>query len=232
MLRILWNSLVNAYDGAFQIILANLLWTLFVIAIVQVPALFSEGLLVVFGIVVIVAGIAAAFTGLYYATFQVASSEPADWKNFFTGIRTYYWAGLRWTLINGVILFSLIFYFFVLLERPEIWAVALLGLDLGIMAFWILLQLITFPLMFMQEKSSFLQATRNALVFFARWPGFTFTFLAPILVLFVLSLLFWPLFLFLTTGLMAYLGSYAVYYRIQSDLHPELFADPRQEKRS
>ena len=229
MLKVLWTSLVYAYDGAFQIVLANLFWAFVVVAVVQISVFLTEGPLIIISILLMIGGVAAAFSGLYYATFQVASSEPVDWKTFFSGIRHYYWAGLRWTVINAVVLFSLIFYFFVLFERQELWAVALLGLDLGVMAFWILMQLITFPLMLMQEKPAFLQSLRNALVFFARWPGYTFTFLAPILVLFVAGLSFWPLFLFLVTGLMAYLGSYAVYFRIESDRRPELFADPRHE---
>jgi len=208
MLKILWTGLVNAYDGAFVIVLSNLAFVVLCIPIITVPL---------------------AVAGLYYTNYQLASGESIDWKTFFEGIKRYWWAGIRWTVINAIILFSLSFYCIFLLSRPELWASALVGLDLGIMAVWVLMQMLTFPMMILQEKPEFVRSLRNVLVFLLRWPGFSFTFLLPIVILVVVSLFFLPLWIFFSAGLIAYLGSYAVYYRVESERHPELFRDPRHE---
>lgn len=208
LLKILWGGLVNAYDAAFSIVLSNIYFLILSIPIITIPL---------------------AVSGLYYSTYQVASGESVDWKTFFEGIKRYWWAGIRWTLANAVVMFSLLFYFFLLIDRGEMWASALLGLDLGIMAFWVIMQTITFPMMLTQEKPSYVLALRNSIVFIVRWPAFSFAFIFPIVILVVASLYFPPLWIFISIGLVAFLGSYAVYYRIESELHPELFRDPRQE---
>ena len=115
------------------------------------------------------------------------------------------------------------------LDRGELWASALLGLDLGLLAFWVIMQFLTFPMMLIQEKPGLLMALRNSVVFIMHWPGFSFTFLLPIIILVVASIYLPPLWIFLSIGLVAFLGCYAVYYRIESDRHPELFKDPRHE---
>jgi hypothetical protein len=209
MLIILWNALVNAYDAAFMIIITNIFSVILCIPVITIP-------------------LAAA--GLFYTNFQIASGESVEWKTYFEGIKQHWWTGIRWTVVNGIVLFSLTFYFFFFLDREEIWAAALTGLVLGTMAIWILMMFLTFPMMMIQEKPSLLSSLRNSLVFILRWPGFSFTFLLPVILLLIVTLIFPPLGIFLSLGLVAYLCSYAVYYRIESDRHPELFTDPRQSR--
>jgi len=208
MLKILWSGLVNAYDAAFSIVLSNIFFIVLSIPVITLPL---------------------AVAGVYYTNYQIASGESVDWKTFFVGIKRCWWAGIRWTVVNGVVIFSLIFYFFFFLTRVEFWATALVGLILGILAFWVLIQFLLFPMMLIQEKQAYLLALRNTMIFIMHWPGFSFTFLFSIIVLVVASMFFPPLWIFLSIGLVAYLGSYAVYYRIESDRHPELFSDPRRE---
>lgn len=206
-LKILWSGLVNAYDAAFMIIISNIISMLLCIPIITIPL---------------------AVAGLYYTNFQLASGESVDWKTYFEGIKKHWWTGIRWTVLNGMVLFSLTFYFVSFVDRPEIWASMLTGLTLGVMAMWVLLMLLTFPMMLIQEQPGLINALRNSLVFILRWPGFTFTFLLPVLILVVVTLVFPPIGIFLSLGLVAFLSCYAVYYRIESDRHPELFGDPKQ----
>lgn len=215
-LKIFWRGLVNAYDAGLSIVLSNLFFLIFLM-----PAAIHPLLL----ILTLPWGIA----GLFHTNYLLASGELVDFKTFFEGIKLYWWAGVRWTLVNGVVIFSLVFYFFLFVDRGELWSTALLGLDLGILAFWVILQFFLFPMMLIQEKPAYLMALRNTLVFIMRWPRFSFTFLMPIIILVIASLYLPPLWIFLSMGLVAFLGSYAVYYRIESDRHPELFSDPRQE---
>ncbi len=205
-LKILWNGLVNAYDAAFAIILSNIYFVVLSIPIITLPL---------------------TFAGLFYTNFQIASGESVDWKTFFIGIKLFWWAGIRWTVINFIVLFSTIFYFYLFVERDELWSSALLGLDLGIMAFWILMMFMTFPMMLIQQKPAFLLSLRNTMIFFVHWPGFSFAFLVPMIILVVASAFFPPLAIFFSVGLVAYLGSYAVFYRIDSQNHPELYKDPK-----
>jgi hypothetical protein len=216
-IKILWNGLLNAYDGAFTIVLSNLFF-----AFLLTPAtLFPPVLLITLPL-----GVA----GLYYTNFQLASGESVDWKTFFEGVKLHWWAGLRWTIVNLVVLFSLTFYFFMFIDRSEIWSAGITGLSLGIMAVWVLLQFITFPMMLKQDKPSLLTALRNSLVFLVRWPGFAFAFLFPSVALAIISLFFPPIIIFLSAGLIAFLGSYAVYYKLTELSHPELLRDPRHEQ--
>ena len=153
MLKILWKGLVSAYDAAFSIVLTNIYFIIFSIPVVTLPL---------------------TIAGLYYTNFQIASGESVDWKTFFIGIKRCWWAGIRWTAANGLVIFSLVFYFFLFLERTEFWAILLLGLDLGVLAFWVILQLLMFPMMLIQEKQAYFLALRNTLVFIGQWPGFQF----------------------------------------------------------
>jgi hypothetical protein len=220
-LKVLWHSLVNAYDAAFMIILSNILAIFLIVPALLVPAL-------ILALPLGVLGAALAFTGMFYTNYQVATGESVDWKTFFEGIRLYWWPGLRWTVINGAVLFSMSFYFLAFSYSEESWASIVMGLDLGLMAIWVLLQLLTFPLMLHQEKPSFRMALRNALVFLMRWPTFSFTFLLPALLLIFITLIFPPIGIFLSLGLVAYLCCYVVYFRIEIERHPELFVDPKQ----
>lgn len=217
-LKALWRCLVNAYDAAFMIVLSNVLTIVLLLPALLVPVPILSLLLGMLGAV-------AGITGLYYTNYQIATGESVDWKTYFEGIRRYWWAGLRWSVINGMVLFSTSFYFIYFSYREESWAASIMGLDLGLMAIWVLLQMLTFPLMLHQEKPSFRTALRNALVFLLRWPTITFTFLFPSILLIILTLVFPPVGIFLSLGLVAFLCCYVVYFRIEVEKHPEWFAD-------
>lgn len=207
-MKILWGGLLNAYDGAFMIVLSNLFFAFLLLPIVTTPL---------------------AVAGLFYCNFQIAAGESVDWKTFFEGIKLYWWAGIRWTIVNVVVLFSLTFYFLMFVDRPDTLSAGVTGLSLGIMAVWVLIQFISFPMMLKQEKPAYLTALRNSLIFIVRWPGFAFAFLLPIVALAVITLFFPPIFIFLSAGLIAFLGSYAVNYKLTELTHPELLKDPRHE---
>ncbi len=207
-LKILWSGLLNAYDGAFTIILSNLFFSIMLVPIVTIPL---------------------AIAGLFYTNFQLAAGKSVDWKTFFEGIKHHWWTGIRWTVVNGIVLFSLTFYVTMFIDQQELWTAALTGLSLGLMAIWILIQCFSFPMMLKQEKPAYFTAVRNSLIFIVRWPGFSFAFLLPIIVLAVITLIFPPIFIFLSAGLIAFLGSYAVNYKLEEIAHPELVKDPRHD---
>jgi hypothetical protein len=219
-LIVLWQCLRNAYDAFFMIIFSNLAACALVILPFFIPIPLVAFPLAFFGL-------ALGVTGLYHTNYQLACSEPVDWRTFFEGIRRYFWPGLRWTLINTAVMFSMSFYLLFFASRSETWASILMGLDLGLMAVWILMQMITFPLMLHQEKPGFRSALRNSLVFLVRWPVISFTFMLPALLLIILTLFFPPVGVFFSLGLVAFLCSYLVYFRIEIDRHPELFADAK-----
>lgn len=229
-LKILWKALVNAYDAAFMIVLTNIYSVFLCVPIFLIVQVLLETMPQVAFIVFILTAvitISIAAAGLFYTNFQIASGKSVDWKTYFEGIKLHWWTGIRWTVVNAVVLFSLTFYFFFFLENDAVWASALTGLVLGIMAFWVLMMFLTFPMMMIQEKPSLINSLRNTLVFLVHWPGFSFTFLLPVIILVIATLVFPPLGIFLSLGLVANLSSYAVYYRIESDRHPEYFADPK-----
>ncbi len=222
-LKALWRSLINAYDAAFMIVFSNILTVVLLLPALVVPV-------PILSLLLAMVGASLGITGLYYTNYQIATGESVDWKTYFEGIRRYWWPGIRWSVINGVVLFSASFYFIYFSYSEEGWAAVIMGLDLGIMAIWVLLQMLTFPLMLHQEKPSFRTALRNALVFMMRWPTITFTFLFPAILLIILTLVFPPVGIFLSLGLVAFLCCYMVYFRIEVENHPELFDDPKQNR--
>ncbi len=158
--KVMLGGLYTAWDGFWMLWLVNIVWFILCLPVVTIPL---------------------AFTGLYYTMHEMANGESVDWKTFFEGIRRYFWAGLRWFGFVFLVAFVLAFYFLFFSSSggslTEDFKQILSGVPAGLVIVWAIINAFTFPLMLEQEKPAYLNALRNSMVFYLKWPGYTLAFI-------------------------------------------------------
>ena len=187
--KLIWDALLNAYDAGWELVLINLLWAVLSIPIITLPA---------------------TMAGLVYYTHELAHGESMEWKDFFIGIKKYFWPSMRCLLANLVVIFVLLFYYQYFGALNNSFTPIVMGLVYGFAFIWLLLSPFIFPLMIEQEKPALRTALRNSLVMWLKWPGVSI--LAIILFYFLVigsSYILIP-WILLTASLSAFLLSYVV----------------------
>lgn len=184
------DILLGAYYDLISLILVNIIWFLLTLPVVTaIPAL----------------------GGLYYATNRLAHQTPADWRTFLEGFRAHFWLSWRWGLMNvagfGILGSSLWFY-----SQVEAgWAGWVHALMIGLLLWWFMIQVLTYPFLLEQTDRRLPVALRNSLVMLVRRPLFTVLTGTSIGALILLSVyLMRPAWIFLTGSLCAYLANRAV----------------------
>ena len=150
--RLLWKALVNAYDAGWELVQINLLWFVLSIPIITLPV---------------------TTAGLAYYMHELAHGESMSWKDFFVGMRKYFWPSMRFLLLNLIIIFLLLFYHIYFSYLNNSFTPIIVGLIYGIGIIWLLLMPFVFPLMLEQKKPGLRNGLRNSLVMYLKWPGIT-----------------------------------------------------------
>jgi hypothetical protein len=150
--RLLWKALVNAYDAGWELVQINLLWFFLSIPLVTLPF---------------------TMAGLAYYMHELAHGESVGWKDFFFGMRKYFWPSMRYLLLNLVILFQLLFYRIYFTNLNNSATPYVIGLTYGVGIIWLLLMPFVFPLMLEQKKPGLRDGLRNSFVMYIKWPGVT-----------------------------------------------------------
>lgn len=171
----LWDTLVNAYDSALEVLKANLLWILLSLPILSLPA---------------------ATAGAYYFAFQLAQRRTADVSTFFEGIKLHAWAGYRFFLLNLIAILTLLVNISFYGRFQQQWATWLQGVMLGLLVVWLALNIFTFPLYLAQAEKKLRVALRNSMVFYLRQPGMCLSLIAFLFLLSAISTLLSPAWLF------------------------------------
>lgn len=178
--RLIYDGFLLTWDGFWVVWLSNLFWLALLIPVVTAPL---------------------AFAGLYTCAHGVVYGESLDWKSFFSGIKKYFGASLRWAGVNFLVCSILAFYVWLFSSGgnslSESWH-NFGGIPLAIVLLWWIVNMFTFPFMLVQEKPSYLNALRNSVVLFLKWPGQAFGFVLFNLVVIGLSL--WLRFPWLVLG--------------------------------
>jgi len=195
------DTFLNAWDGFWVIWLSQLLWLIFSIPIITMPL---------------------AFAGMYSSVHAVAMGESTTWKTFFEGIKSHFKLAVRWSLINLIVIGVLAFYIWFFSSNPYAFprdlSNAIEVLAVTILAMWLLTNQFTFPFMLVQEKPSMLQALRNSLVMFLKWPAMTFGFTVLILCSFVLAFAFRFFWVIFSASMPAFLACSCVKYAMEEAL--------------
>lgn len=151
--RLIKDGFLTLWDSFWIVWLSNFLWLVLCLPIVTIPL---------------------AFAGLYACARALAHRKSPGWRSFFTGIKIYAGASLRWTGANLFVYFLLAFYIWFFSFRAgnltDAWRN--LGYVFAVLALlWLSLNMYTFPFMLEQEKLSYLNALRNSTILFLKWPG-------------------------------------------------------------
>lgn len=168
--RLIYDGFLLTWDGFWVVWLSNLFWLALLIPVITAPL---------------------AFAGLYACAQGVVYGESLDWKSFFGGIKKHFGASLRWAGVNLLVFSVLAFYVWLFSGGENSLSASWRnfgGVPLVIGALWLVVNMFTFPFMLVQEKPSYRNALRNAIVLFLKWPGQSMGFVLFNLVVVALSL--------------------------------------------
>lgn len=167
----LWDTLLDAYDSALEVLKANLLWFLLSLPVVSIPA---------------------AAVGAYYSSYKMAQRTTVNIGTFFEGIRLYVWAGYRFFLLNLIVIVILAVNFSFYGRIQEQWATWVQGIIVGLLIIWLALNIYTFPLYLAQTEKKLRVALRNSMVFYLRQPAMCLSLIAFLFLLAAISTLLSP----------------------------------------
>ena len=157
--RLLYQGLIAAWDGFWVVWLSDVFWLVLLLPLVTAPL---------------------GFAGLYECAHGLANGTSITWRTFFGGIRRHWGAAYRWALFNLGLIVLLVFYvWFATSGKVNLTTLTgslLTGIPLGLVVLWLVINQFTFPFMLIQAKPSYLNALRNSLVIFVKWPGVTLGF--------------------------------------------------------
>jgi hypothetical protein len=206
--RLIYQGLLAAWDGFWIVWLSDVLWLILCLPIITIPY---------------------AFSGLYACTHGLAYGESLDWKSFFSGAKRYLGTSLRWTGFNLLVILVLVFYiwFFYTTGRSLFPSGLefLIYIPVVLIFFWWIINMYTFPFMLAQQKPSYIQALRNSLVLFLKWPGIALGFSLINLAVIALSILLRFPWIVLGASLPALLACVCVKYVISQTLQSGTFAE-------
>jgi uncharacterized membrane protein YesL len=192
--RLLWKGLVNAYDAGWDLVLVNLLWVILSLPIITLPF---------------------TMAGLAFYTRELAHGDSVNWKDFFRGIKEYFWPSMRYLLLNLTIFFLISFYYLYVGSFEGNLKLVFTVLIYSIVVVWLLYMPFIFPLMLEQKKPSLRTALRNGLVLILKWPGIALLVEILVYILIVASSYFIIPWFFLTASLCSFLLSYVVMIKVE-----------------
>ncbi len=150
--KVFSDSLRDFYDDGALLIAVNVLWVGLSLPLITLPP---------------------ATGGLYYVTNRIAHGYAAQVRTFFEGFRQYFIKSWQLALANLLVLavtwVNLVFYG----QLNNLWIRLLRILLLYILAFWLAMQIYTFPLLLEQEHKRLKLVLRNAALLVLADPVFT-----------------------------------------------------------
>ena len=188
-LRLFWKALVNAYDAGWELVLINMLWFILSFPIITLPI---------------------TMAGMAYYTHELAHGESISWKDFFIGIKKFFWPSMRYLLANLTFLFLVLFYLRLFGALNNSLTPIITGLIYGFAVTWLLLIPFVLPLMIEQEKPSLRTAFKNTIIMYLKWPGITIIVMILFYVLAIGSSYFLIPWVFITASLCSFLFAYVV----------------------
>ena len=159
-----------------------------------------------------------AFAGLYYETSQLAHNESVTRQIFFKGFKKYFLARYKWFFFNVIVVGLLLINVDLSIRFPQVlWLQNLRGVYWILLAFWMLLQIYTFPLLIQQEKPRLVRALRNSAILWFKHSIFSLLLSFAIIVWVVISLFLFPLWFVISASLIAYLANLGVVYLLSKE---------------
>ncbi|MCL4265968.1 MAG: DUF624 domain-containing protein [Anaerolineae bacterium] len=195
--HIIRAALRDMADDLFVTAVVNLLWLILTLLIVTAPP---------------------AIVALFYVGNRKAHGEVTEVSDFFFALRHYFWPAWRWGLVNVIILLFL--WGDVVLTgylSQSAFARFAQGFYLILLVIWLFLQLYALALMFEQEQPSLRLAWRNAAVMLGQNVGFSLALAAALVLVLLVSTLFFLVIMAAGGILVALIANHAVLNRLQID---------------
>lgn len=189
---LLGESLSDFYHHVYLMFVSSLLWLALCLPLVTLPP---------------------AAGGLYYVANQAIRGKRVDWRDFFVGLRRYFWSSWRiallCALVVGVSLFNIQFYS----HAGGAVGVLLGGAFVAAIILWLPIQFYLFPFVLEQEKDSLRLALRNSVVLLAFNLRYSFTLTLILAVATLLASIYALPLVWLMPALAALAGNRAVLER-------------------
>jgi uncharacterized membrane protein YesL len=192
-LRVWWRTLRHIYQRGYLYVWGTLCWALLTLPIVTAPA---------------------AWGGLVRMSHTALTSPTASLRDFWDGFKENLRRGLVVALVNVVIIVINVVNLLSYQGLVGLQYDLLRTVWIGSLAAWFSVQLYAFPLLYEMEKPSLVGAFRNAALMLLLNPLFTLLLWVGIVPIAILSSVFPALWLLLTGGIFAALGTIAVLDRL------------------
>lgn len=187
-------ALRDVADDLFVTAVVNLIWLILTLLIITAPP---------------------AIVALFYVGNRKAHGEVTEVSDFFFALRHYFWPAWRWGLVNVIILLFLwgdVVLTGHLSQSP--FARFAQGFYLILLVIWLFLQLYALPFLFEQEQPSLRLAWRNAAVMLGQNVGFSLALAAALVLVLLVSTLFFLVIMAAGGILVALIANHAVLDRL------------------
>ena len=193
--RIVFRSLKDVWEDAFQLALTNVVW-LFLSIVGPILAYlvwtyYPQPVLVWVSTILALLSLPLASSGMMHVTSRTAHGNAVHLSDLFAGIRRSFWISWLWLLANLVVLalvyISLGFYTN-LVQGPLEFLVG--GFWLAVALVWIMMQIYFWPLIVLQTKINMIRAWRNAFILVVQEPLFAMILALAIFLLTGLCIIF------------------------------------------
>jgi hypothetical protein len=192
--RVFRKTLSDLWDEMYVLVVVNVLWVALNVLVVTGPP---------------------ATAGLFVLTHRLACGKAVGLRDFFEGLRRYFWRSWLWAAVAGAGFFILGGDVVLIGSLSSTnYVIAIQGFFLMLLFLWAFVLLYAFPVILEQEQPSLRLALRNALVLFATNQAFSATLFGLALLVALLSTLLVAPWGIITVVFLALLGNHAVLDRL------------------
>ncbi|MHB1355255.1 MAG: YesL family protein [Anaerolineae bacterium] len=192
---IVWRSLKDAWEDAFQLALNNVIWLLAValgpIAFLGVSQFIPNPILLGFTVLLTALVLPLATVGMFCVTNRSAHGKAVHVSDLFDGVKRFWWRSWIWFFVNililGMVGYSLYWYTGLVGGYVKF---LVGGFWLGVALVWMLMQIYFWPLMIEQGTPNILRAWRNSFVLVIREPLFVLILALCLVAITAISVIF------------------------------------------
>ncbi|HRL13955.1 MAG TPA: DUF624 domain-containing protein [Aggregatilineales bacterium] len=195
VLRVYWRTLKHISLRGYVYVWANLFWVLLTVPIVTAPA---------------------AWAGLARLSHAAHTRPTVSLSDFWDGFRAHFWRGLILGAVTALIVVVNVSNLLAYASDDGALMPFLRAAWITAIIFWLSLMLYVWVIFEEMEQPTLIGGLRNALIMVLRSPFFTLGLWPGIILLAVLSTIFFPAWLLLTGSTIAALGTTAVLDRLEA----------------
>lgn len=195
ILRVYWQTARHVNQRGYIYVWANMLWALMSLPIITAPA---------------------AWAGLVHLSHVAQTQQQVSMSDFWDGFRASFWRGLVVGFVTLIVLAVNLTNLVVYAPGEGVGAFTLRVVWISAVIVWLSILLYLWPLLEEMETPTLLGGLRNAALMLLRHPFFTLGLWPGIVLLAVVSTIFFPAWMLLTGGFIAALSTTATRDRLRA----------------